>query len=71
MSLAAKSWYLSVTIWTGVALIVSGLGKLVGVDIDHEELAALLVALSDPISQVVGGLVVVWGRKRATTRLTK
>ena len=61
----AKVWYLSRTVWGAIACIVSGVGQLVGVDIDQEQLSTALVQVSGPVSAVIGGLVAVWGRGQA------
>lgn len=56
--------------WAGIASILVGIGKLVGVEVDQQELTNAFVGLSDPLSQIIGGAVVMWGRKRASTKIT-
>ena len=60
---------MSKAIWGAIASIVSGVGMLIGVDVDKAGLSEALIQASGPISAVVGGLIAVWGRKTARSRI--
>lgn len=64
-----KDWFLSWAMWGGIASVISGIGMLLGVDIDKEALTVDLMQVAGPISAVIGGLVAIWGRKRARCRI--
>lgn len=60
-----KSWYESKGVWGGAAAVLSGLGLLLGVDINQVAITELLLTLGSTI----GGVVAVFGRIVASARI--
>jgi hypothetical protein len=63
-----KQWYLSKTVWGALIAIVASVARPMGLDLDiglQAEMADSLVSLAGAL----GGLVAVYGRVTAETRL--
>lgn len=64
----AKNWYESKTIWGGVIAVLASCAQLFGIDI----LPADQVGLADGLTAIAaasGGILTIWGRISARTRL--
>ncbi|TMV01518.1 hypothetical protein [Brucella haematophila] len=64
-----KAWYLSRTVWAGLASIILGLAGAFGV----ADSAIDQVALTDVLLQLaaaIAGIVTIFGRIRATSRIS-
>ena len=63
-----KTWYLSKTVWGGIIAILSSCGNLLGLDISPEDQGGLVDGLT-ALAAAAGGLLAIWGRISARTRL--
>ncbi|WP_438749445.1 hypothetical protein [Pararhizobium sp. O133] len=63
-----KNWYLSKTVWGGLVAILASCGNLFGLDIAPEDQSGVVDGLTTLVA-AVGGLVAIWGRISARTRL--
>lgn len=63
-----KPWYLSRTIWAGIAGIVLGIAQEAGVQINPEEAKALGDSLFN-LGSIIAGIIVIWGRDKATKNI--
>jgi hypothetical protein len=63
-----KQWYRSKTVWGGLVALAAGLARAAGIEVDaalQGEIADSLLA----IASALGGLVAIYGRLVAETRL--
>lgn len=63
-----KIWYLSKTVWGGVVAILASCANLLGLDITNEDQSGLVDGLT-ALAAAAGGLLAIWGRISARTRL--
>jgi hypothetical protein len=63
-----KTWYMSKTIWGGVVAILASCANLLGLEIAPEDKTGAVDGLT-ALSAAVGGLVAIWGRISARSRL--
>jgi hypothetical protein len=63
-----KHWYQSKAVWGAMVTIVASLAQLAGLEIDGEAQDQIGEALM-AISGGIGGLVAIYGRIRAETRI--
>jgi glutamate synthase domain-containing protein 3 len=63
-----KNWYMSKTVWGGLIAILASCGNLLGLDIAAEDESGLVDGLTALVA-AAGGLVAIWGRISARTRL--
>jgi hypothetical protein len=73
---APKWWAQSMTIWgaliTALATVLPALGPLVGLDITPElvrELGDQVVAVAQAVAGLIGTILTIYGRVRATTSI--
>jgi hypothetical protein len=63
-----KIWYLSKTVWGGVVAILASCANFLGLDITNEDQSGLVDGLT-ALAAAAGGLLAIWGRISARTRL--
>jgi len=63
-----KNWHMSKTVWGGLIAILASCGNLLGLDIAAEDESGLVDGLTALVA-AAGGLVAIWGRISARTRL--
>lgn len=61
-------WHNSRTIWSGIAAIIAGVGQIIGVNVDQQELSDGLLAVSGPVGAIAGALAV-WFRAKAEKKV--
>lgn len=64
-----KPWWASKGVWGGVVAAAAGLAGLWGVTVGPAEVEQI-VTLFTAVTSAVAGLVAVWGRIRASRRLS-
>jgi len=68
MNLDFKCWYQSRTIWGALIALGSGIAALYGYHITPQDQQTLIELLSG-ITTSIGGLIALYGRFRATSRI--
>ncbi|HWK13119.1 MAG TPA: hypothetical protein VNS02_01880 [Rhizobiaceae bacterium] len=63
-----KPWYLSRTIWASLVSVMSAAAAVIGLPVSGLDNAALTDALLQAIT-AISGLIAIFGRMRATTRI--
>lgn len=63
-----KAWYMSRTVWGGVVAILASGANVLGLDITNEDQGGLADGLT-ALAAAAGGLLAIWGRISARTRL--
>lgn len=63
-----KPWYLSRTVWASLVTILAAAGSLLGLPLSEADGNALVDLLLQAIT-VLSGLVALFGRVRATSRI--
>ncbi|MFB2551020.1 hypothetical protein [Ensifer soli] len=64
----SKVWYESRTIWGGLVAILASCANLAGLEIGADEKGALVEMLAT-LAAAAGGLVAIYGRVRARSRV--
>lgn len=64
-----KAWYQSKAVWGGLIAVLAAIAGVFGYTIGGEDQAALVEAIS-AAAGVVGGIMAVWGRVKATKSIT-
>lgn len=64
----SKTWYMSKTVWGGVVAILASCANLLGLEITPEDERGAVDGLT-ALASAVGGLIAVWGRISARSRL--
>lgn len=65
-----KPWWQSRTLWGGIVAVGAGVAGLFGVDLDAETQSQLATHAA-AIASAAGGLLAVYGRVKASTRVGK
>jgi uncharacterized membrane protein YccC len=63
-----KTWYMSKTVWGGVVAILASCANLLGLEIAPDDESGVVDALT-ALAAAVGGLIAIWGRISARSRL--
>ncbi len=63
-----KTWYMSKTVWGGVVAILASCANLLGLEITAEDERGIVDGLT-ALAAAAGGLMAIWGRISARTRL--
>jgi hypothetical protein len=63
-----KTWYMSKTVWGGVVAILASSANLLGLEIGADDESGVVDALT-ALAAAVGGLIAIWGRISARSRL--
>jgi hypothetical protein len=64
----SKTWYMSKTVWGGVVVILASCANLLGLEIAPEDESGVVDGLT-ALAAAVGGLIAIWGRISARSRL--
>ncbi len=65
-----KPWWASRTIWAAIGVLVVNLGPLLGVHVFAAEDADLIGETADQVFTALFALLAVWGRFKASSRVT-
>ncbi|CAN7187661.1 hypothetical protein D3C87_1801580 [compost metagenome] len=63
-----KTWYMSKTVWGGVVAILASCANLLGLEVAPDDERGVVDGLT-ALAAAVGGLIAIWGRISARSRL--